>query len=184
MSRALTMVRVRNDSDTPYADMYASTRFTVPARGEAFIPWDAVCLWLGDPSLVDRGDSPMLRDRTNELHRVQVRCGYNDGQIVNAEGFDVAADWDDHRPKLTVFTMEGTEVHMVADAPDGTPQDLTGADGVKSTIDRISDLEATIAALKAGSVDALSAPTHTPEAPPVDEMPPPDKPAKTPVRVG
>lgn len=145
-NRNLTSVRVVNNGTEPFVDKFSGEPYTIKPGSEASVPYDAAALWLGDPALIDTGTGQNERDRTHELARVQVRCGYHDGVVYRngtQEGEHV--DWDDVRPTLAVSTYDGTPVPMVADAPDGPAVDLFGdSDSTKSDQQRIAELEAIV----------------------------------------
>lgn len=192
-NRNLTQLRVKNTGTTDYVGRFDGNRWTISPGSEAAVPYDAACLWAGDPSLVDTGTGQNERGRTDELARVQVRCGYHDGVVYRIqedgspgpqEGEHVP--WDSVRPPLEFFTFEGTPVPMVADAPDGPPVDLFGdGDSAKSDQQRIAELEGTVRALAARvAPDALDdaiadlAARGQIQPPPDDDGPPVDSPSK------
>jgi len=129
MASAFNAVRVTNNSPHDFTDMYDGQVFTIPASGEAAVPFEAACLWLGDPRKTDESATdPTKRERTDEYHRVQVRCGFFDGKVFDdpdqPEGR--RCTWDEARPALAVHTFDGTRVTMVAEGLDAQPQDPSG----------------------------------------------------------
>lgn len=111
----MDIVRLRNNGDQTWQDQYGSAPFICPAGEAIIVPFDAVCLWFGDPRLSDR---PTLSqyDRQDELTRVKARLGWS---VLEAEGKDF--------PKLdtSVETIEGERVYMVIDDPDGSKSSLS-----------------------------------------------------------
>lgn len=155
MNRVSTSVRIVNNSDTPFTDRYDSQHYAIPAKSEIIAPYDAAALWLGDPALFNFGTSPTERERTNELHRVQRRCGYHDG-LVFVEGGNPdgdARDWSTFRPQLSVYTTgpQSRELKMVAEDPDGQAVNIFDAnDGAdKSDGQKLYELQQQMADLLA-----------------------------------
>lgn len=181
----LNVVRVTNDGDTDFNDMYASQPYSIPAGQDNFIPFDAVCLWLGDPRTRDLG--PRDKHRTKEFHRVMQRTG----------AYDHDKGWfDDHRPQLTVHTTAGVMVPMVASDPYGDganpfPAGEDATENLQSRVNRLEgllgklgsmetpDIDAALADMKSSeptanvAVGGVRSPTPTPT-----NGPPEDKPVK------
>lgn len=187
MNRVATSVRIVNPTSTEFTDRYDSQRYVIPAGSEIIAPYDAAALWLGDPALYNFGNAPTERERTNELHRVQRRCGYHDG-LVFVEGGDpdgTARDWDEFRPQLQVFTT-GPDAHrllMVGEAPDDSPVNIFSDPGAEKSSDQKlyemqQQLDALISRAEPGALDtaienlamsSVPAPEATrPDSPPVD----------------
>lgn len=133
---AATAVRVRNDGDTDYTDGYNGNTYTIPAGGDAFVPFDAACLWLGDPRLQNLG--PRDKHRANEYTRIATRMGAAE---ADRESFNEV------RPALAVFNANtGIQMKMVADDPDGPGEDVFGSGEAPEDVQgRIHRLETALA---------------------------------------
>jgi hypothetical protein len=107
MSMSDQMVRLVNKSDTDFKDMYNSVTYRVPAGSDGFAPFDAACLWFGDPSSQDL--SARDRGRTDEYERLRVRYGV----YADEHRFDGAL------PDIEVYTLDGDRVTMVREDPTG-----------------------------------------------------------------
>lgn len=175
---AFSAVRATNTSDVDFTDMYDGQIYTVPAHGDAIVPFDAACLWFGDPRLTNEDPAdPTKRERVDEFTRVQVRQGWHDGLVFDdrdqPEGRRVA--WDDHRAKVEIYDpIAGTRIYMVGEAPDAPPQDVTGEAAQESGLIRIERLEQELARLKSGGPAPLEPlPPLEPLAPlpPVADIP-------------
>lgn len=149
MSEQHRTVKVLNVGDEPYRDKYANVRYEIPAGADAFVPFDAVCLWLGDPRM--KNLSAQRRDRVREVKRLMNRCGVLDNALETLQ---------ERRPQLKVFTTEGVEVPMVVDAPDGPAVDPFAAPGHGGSVDteeRVYRLEEALTKLAAGDASTLAA---------------------------
>ncbi len=126
-------VKVTNVGDEDFTDSYANHKYTIKAGSDTFVPFDAACLWLGDPRTQDLG--PRDKHRSDEFHRIAFRMG-----ALEAD----REDFERVRPKLKVFSQDGqTEYRMVADDPDGPGQNVFEAEG-----DIDGDPQARVAALE------------------------------------
>jgi hypothetical protein len=149
---ALAAVRVHNAGDSDYTDMYAGQTYTIAAGSDGFVPFDAVCLWLGDPRTQDLG--PRDKHRTDEFLRVALRMG------VGEKPMDV---FEAARPKLEVFNPQtGDRLVTVADDPTGPGQDVfkTGGNEADPTV-RLARVERALAEIakngdKGGIADVLA----------------------------
>jgi len=182
MASAFNAVRVTNTSPHDFTDMYDGQVFTIPASGEAAVPFEAACLWLGDPRKTDESATdPTKRERTDEYHRVQVRCGFFDGKVFDdpdqPEGR--RCTWDEARPALAVHTFDGTHVVMVAEGLDAQPQDPSGGvqdEPVESRMRRLEEELVRLRGVGAGATPPTDGDVPEPVAAPTG--PPSDTPAK------
>lgn len=145
MSSPSRTVRVVNTGDTGFTGKWDGQRYDIPAGGEQFVPWAAACLWLGDPR--KRDVSPTRRERLFEKDRLYSKWGVLDN---SPETFEA------NRPKLAVFTTDGTPVPMVADDPDGPPVDPFGGEKGNGPEDRIYALEQALKAVANSGDSALA----------------------------
>jgi hypothetical protein len=103
------IVRLRNTGEAIFKDQYGGVPYVCPAGDTIVVPFEAVCLWLGDPRVVDR---PTLAqyDRRGEVDRVKTRIG---ATIAEA----MSLPWSP--PALTIETLEGKEIVMCIQDPEG-----------------------------------------------------------------
>lgn len=103
----LNLVRIVNTDTRTFTSLYAGDRYTVAPGGEEIVPFEAACLWFGNPKLKDINAKE--RHRTVEFKRLRVKYGAYD----NEELFEAI------RPKVEVYTLEGERVSTVAEDPYG-----------------------------------------------------------------
>lgn len=120
----LDIVRLKNNSGKEFKDQYGSTPYRCPDGDSIIVPFDAACLWFGDPRVFDR---PALAqyDRKNEFNRVKVRMGI---AVKEAQ----SDDWE--FPNITVETLDGDRVYMAIEDPEGVK-----ASGVLSSRQGLDD---------------------------------------------
>lgn len=115
------VVRVVNEGDTDFVDMYDSQPYRIPAGGQAFVEYDAICLWLGHPEATNF--DPRNRVRVAEYQRLRTRYGV-DARSLEMSTAKIAVDnealFDSMRPRLACYTVEGVPIVTVADDPEGT----------------------------------------------------------------
>lgn len=115
------VVRLVNEGDTPFKDMFNSQPFVIPARGQMFVDYDAMCLWLGHPEANDF--NPRNRVRVAEYQRLRGRYGVDARALEQTlQGIPVDADelFQQLRPKLVAYdTATQEQIITVADDPDG-----------------------------------------------------------------
>lgn len=145
------MVRVKNTGKRPFKDGFNSRTYEIKPGADVFVPFDAVCLWLGHPSVFDV--SPRQRGRTDLFFRLRQRYGaYDTIEKVDGEDVAVGADemWQRNQPHLEVYTLEGERVYTIIDDPDGDkirPADTTASEQ-SGISERLATLEAESALLK------------------------------------
>lgn len=103
----MEIVRVKNAGTTPFKDGYDSQPYLIPPGSEAVVPYEAACLWLGDPNA--RDIDARHRNRVEAFARLRVRWGVYDNLTEASDLF----------PKLEVYDLEGHRIYMVVDDPDG-----------------------------------------------------------------
>lgn len=99
------IVRVRNVGDKPFNGKFSNQLYTILPDSEAFVPWDAMALWMGNPDVRDVGRN---RDRTDLYRRLRVRYGVyeHEDRLVNL-------------PKLEAYDIDGRRITTVLDDPEG-----------------------------------------------------------------
>jgi len=102
------ILRLKNVGTDRFSDMYDNQKYTIEPSGETLAPYEAVCLWLGDPE--SRDYDARRRDRTDEYERLSTRLGvYHDQHLFEAA-----------RPKLEVWTLDGQRITTVTEDPTGS----------------------------------------------------------------
>jgi hypothetical protein len=82
-------VRAFNRSDEDVVWQYDRTRHVIPAKGMAYVPYMAMCLWQGDPRAIDvPGGRLHEQFRRNQHHHLSILYGVY-------EGSDGHRQWDD-----------------------------------------------------------------------------------------
>ena len=138
-----SVVRVVNKGDDDFEGQYDRNRYPVAAGSESIVPWDAACLWLGDPRLRDAGTD---RARLEEYRRLTSKFGV----------YDEHDRFDGARPQLEVYRLNGQRVKMLAEDPFGAPVDVFGdSDGEVDLQTQVSQLQAMVNELRERSDDPL-----------------------------
>ncbi len=105
----MSVVRVKNLRDVALVDSFDGTTYSVNPAGNAIVPVDAAKLWFGNWDLVDK-PSRALRERTDELRRLQVRYGCSDDP----------ERWEEVKPLVEVSNVDEDERFVtVIDDPSG-----------------------------------------------------------------
>lgn len=125
------MVRLVNLEDRALRLAWNSQTFTIPANGEAFVPFDLAKLYFGDPRSLEtvtrvrdeRGHDMIIADRAAEIRRLQTYWQSStikfreyipgDRSYLEEEGIS------DLLPHVEVYTLGGERILMVADDPYG-----------------------------------------------------------------
>lgn len=114
------IVRVTNRSDVPMAKAFNGKSYVLHPDKETAVPFDAICLWFGDPRsddlirnrMNDRGIVTYIPDRASEVRRLRLYWGLPFGDETSFEG-----GWT---PTVDVFTLEGAPLPIVLNDPSGT----------------------------------------------------------------
>lgn len=106
------IVRVKNVGTERFSDMFNSQPTMIDPGGETLVSMDAVALWLGDPGT--RDIDSRRRNRTDEFERLLTRYGVYQNEHI----------WDQVRPKLEVFTLDGDRIATVSEDPRGEGLDI------------------------------------------------------------
>lgn len=133
---ATESVRVLNKGDADFKGQYDRDTYVIPAGSESIVPWDATCLWLGDPRATDNG---VQKNRLEEYRRLTSKFGVYDEQD----------QFDDARPRLEVYRLNGQRVTMLAEDPFGAPVDVFGSGGGEVDLaTQVSKLQAMVNELR------------------------------------
>ena len=136
---ATESVRVLNKGGEDFKGQYDRDTYVIPAGSESIVPWDATCLWLGDPRATDNG---VQKNRLEEYRRLTSKFGVYDEQD----------QFDDARPRLEVYRLNGNRVTMLAEDPFGAPVDVFGSGGGEVDLaTQVSKLQAMVNDLQARS---------------------------------
>lgn len=111
------IVRVVNEGDQPFTIGWDSKQYKLEPGKDAFVPFEAACLWFGDPrsgnavaSLRNQhGLVSFVPDRDTEVRRLRVKYG----NIGGDERFV------DPAPSVSVYDLEGDRITTVLDDPEG-----------------------------------------------------------------
>jgi len=104
-------VRLVNAGTEPFTASYNKETVTIPPGSEAHVTWAAATLWFGDPRL---WDGTIQKDRSEEYRRLTIRYG----------SYDEHDTFQDSRPKIETYLLDGTRVHMLMEDPDGPAVDV------------------------------------------------------------
>lgn len=142
-------LRITNSGTETFSDRYDGQRFTVEPGSDLFVPWEAACLWFGDPTTVDLG--PGAKHRTGERNRLMLRMGLGDS---------TGEELEERRPKIDCFNPEnGTPVPMLMHDPEGPPSNPFGEKGEETDQQRLARaerfMEVIADAAGASSIDEL-----------------------------
>lgn len=171
------VVRLVNEGDTPFRDMYANQPVNIPPHGQLFVDWDAMCLWLGHPDANDF--DPRNRVRVAEYHRLRSRYGV-DAQSLEQSLSGIPVDADDlfnsMRPKLAAYdTATEQRIVTVADDPAGdslTPSLITPGSDTNSQqliLARMTQMEAEMTNLRAQLAQSARAEQARNDAQPIPQ---------------
>lgn len=118
MAQQYDMVRARNVGDKPFVGDFASVRYVLQPGKDVFVPFDAAALWFGHPDVFDVGPRQMAR--TEMYKRLRLKYGAYDD--TDADGNRTSSDekWEQNRPRVEVYTLDGQRLNTVIDDPSGT----------------------------------------------------------------
>lgn len=117
------IVRVKNVGTERFSDMFNSQPTMIEPGGETLVSMEAVALWLGDPDA--RNIDARRKYRSDEFERLLTRYGVYQQEHL----------WDQLRPQLEVYTLEGARVATVAEDPRGDGLDIQfAADSTTETL--------------------------------------------------
>lgn len=125
------IVLVTNKSDVPMTKEFSGKRYVLYTDKETAIPFDAACLWFGDPRsdelirnrMNDRGLVTYIPDRASEIRRLRLYWGLPNGNESTFEG-----GWT---PTVEVCTLERDMLPVVLSDPSGesiTPSSQTAGE--------------------------------------------------------
>ena len=193
----LRNVRVKNVGTKDAVLRYNSIPYIVRAGDESTVPFEAMCLWLGDPRANDvpqttsadqGGDVKYIPTRDDEITRLRQLYGMHSmgGSLELVEGVDAETGRTIEYPRMEVTLSSGERLYTVLEDPTGAqangnlPTPIVARHD-KATNDVIDRLEREIAMLKEQKVreEAGFVPGHAPYEPlsesdlPRDEAPDP-----------
>lgn len=195
------ILRLKNVGTDRFSDMYDNQKYSIEPGGETLAPYEAVCLWLGDPE--SRDYDARRRERTDEYERLSTRLGvYHDQHLFEAA-----------RPKLEVWTLDGQRITTVTEDPTGSGMTInvsadstteailrdqldsmkqqmdaittaleSSPESQKLVLDAVSPEDAVVAIDPKAPVESPIIPVDASEDVPAEDGPPADTPSK--VKVG
>lgn len=113
------LIRIVNDDDQPLI-LNGNERYEIAPGGERVVPFTIAASWFGDPR---SRDTDKERERTDIYRQVRMLWGYSEGIIYHENPRDLDSPvigWDDMKPKVTCYDMDGTEIPFVIHDPEGT----------------------------------------------------------------
>lgn len=164
------IVRLRNNSDATFKDQYASVPYVAQPGDAILVPFDAACLWFGDPRLSDR---PTLSqyDRKDEYDRVFHRSGYAVKE-VGGEEYTI--------PDYAIEDLEGNPIYMTLWDPEGNKLTLSNSSNVGLNDSAAIAQELEIVKRQQAALLQRLEELQAPDAPGLDDIPT-DNPTKVPV---
>jgi hypothetical protein len=118
MSTNYDLIRIKNVGDTDLV-LRGNVRYTIPAGNDRIIPFTEAASWFGDPRLRNEGRDQM---RTMAWRQIQNLWGFTEGMTYLKDRWDVTQGfktWDDFKPKVEMYDMDGERVYFIIDDPDG-----------------------------------------------------------------
>jgi len=111
------IVRIVNKGSAAFYIQWDSKVYTLEPEKDAFVPFEAACLWFGDPRSTgtirstrdNKGLVGFVPDREAEVRRLRVKFGNLGGDerfVQNA-------------PNIEVYDIQGTRIVTVLDDPEG-----------------------------------------------------------------
>jgi hypothetical protein len=149
------LIRVRNLGSDDLV-LRGNTKYTIPPNTDRIIPFVEAAAWFGDPRLANEG-----RERLREMayRQLQNLWGYTEGMKYLRDRWDITKGflgWDDFKPAVQCFDMDGNEVLFILHDPDGELGGLVGTGIIDPSSMDAGALQQQVAALTA-SVQQLQA---------------------------
>jgi hypothetical protein len=159
---ALNLIRIYNVGTEPFVGKYVNEKTVILPGESEIVEFEAMARWLGNPALVDVNDRQ--RDRTDEFTRLRAMYGV----------YEHDREWDERRPKLEAYKLDGTRVVTVADDPyneQGASVNLSN-DNDRDMMKLLLDMQKENAEIKAMLAGRQVVTVNDPE--PVAQTPPQD----------
>jgi len=102
------VIYAENLGEEPIVWKWASQKYKLPPHQIAIVPWEAMCLYMGNPELVDVDDR--RRYRTDELKRLYFKHGAHDGDPTK---------WEANKPRVRCTDLDDQVFITVVDDPYG-----------------------------------------------------------------
>lgn len=134
------VVRLHNNMERPFMSQYANVTYTIQPDQDAFVPFLAMCLWLGHPDAVDIDEKQ--RYRHEEFTRLTSRYGT----------YDDLEQWFANKPDVSAFTVEGEQMITVVDDYEGhhlTPDSGTSVAEKQALLASMARMQSQMAAMQA-----------------------------------
>ena len=124
------VVVVTNNESLPFTIKYNKREYKLTPGHPVFLPFEAACLWFGDPRSQGNIQSytgtdglvAFVPDRATEVRRLRMKWGMIYGPETTFEGYrDAHGKQGDqvHIPDVSVATPDGEKLWMVVEDPAG-----------------------------------------------------------------
>src|SRR5437660_9418133 len=131
------VVSVTNAGASTFTGHYLGQEYQIESgKTLKSVPWPAVCLWFGDPEVQD---TPRWKSRHEMYERLKIRYGaYEDVDL-----------WAKNRPHCKVKDLDGNEIVMIVDDPQGSePTSPRAADEKALLMEMLDRQQREMAAMK------------------------------------
>jgi len=156
-----TIVLARNVGDETYTIRHNKRKFDIIPGGELHLPWDALASFLGDPRVMDVGRNKFRRVLYDQMRAVNnFQLGFDTETRKQATEKQLRTgiethSWEERRPPIEVYTIEGQRIYMLIDDPTGEEENPWGRMRAPEDSSNTSLLEAQVARLQS-QLDQLS----------------------------
>lgn len=162
-----TAVAVTNTGPKPFIGGHAGKKHQINPGETRYLPWDAVCRWVGNPFARNMGADRQLHFRTNEVDRLSTVYGtYSEPwstdepyEIVDTTGpagmkpivYEERPDgrfYHPHIPSLLVKSSDGQVLTTVLQDPEGadvTPAEQTSITESRTLAAAVAELQRQLA---------------------------------------
>jgi hypothetical protein len=176
----VSIVEVANEGTKPFRGMWAGKTYVIAPGEKVFAPWEAMCLWCGDPTLVDTDvDRPRARAReylsvSYGLHGAPwfsdspQETAHMEGEPFEEYPMVGGVYRHPNLPLLRVTTSTGDQIVTILDDPEGDGSPQVRDDTAEAQTEILAQLQQQVAALTrqlAQSNPEAAAAVHQAQAP-------------------
>lgn len=132
------VIYAKNVGDTIVRWKYANQPYIIKPGQMAIVPWECMCLWMGNPEAMDLDER--RRNRRDELTRLQFKFGCYTDPVL----------WEELKPKVECYTLSDERITTVVDDPYGESihPDVTTKAQNQLMAERMAKLEAELKSLR------------------------------------